>query len=717
MRGVRAQPTDNAPFSEMAQRATQFAYNNIELYKSESLGSGSYGGVCKAKCDGLLCAAKIMHPTLFDLRDPGTASYLRKFREECHLLSLARHPNVVQYLGIYTDPDTRLPVLLMELCDESLTSFLERSPGPLSYHVQVNICHDIALALVYLHSNGLLHRDLTGNNILIISGTRAKITDFGMSKLATVNPRMTALTLCPGNRLYMAPEALDEAKSYTAKLDIFSFGVIVIQILTRLFPNPTDRFRTKSSKDEVSDEEEEGSEVRQVVPEMERRAAHLQLIPDTHSLKPIALQCLKKKERLRPSALELSERFSELKISSQYTESIHQAQSVTRQLQHKYQEVEEQQLQVAELNSVVEGKETELHEKDRQLQEKQQTIEEKDRQLQEKQQTIEEKDRQLQEQQQTIEEKDRQLQEKQQTIEEKDRQLQEQQQTIEEKDRQLQEQQQTIEEKDRQFQEQQQTIEEKNRQLQEQQQTIEEKNRQLQEIPRSKGTTAAAPDAVDTTMSPHSSATAIPVEIASIAVTRLILCQKVTEFIDVVENHPKCEKEIFFELTGEQYERLDLNNEYRFPLTINFMGLLKHWLDRVNKAFTNVVSTERKIFEKIKQEERKIQQEKQSGGIIGMVVRASVRALSFGEVRDHNSHDLELQKLYHLHRDLHMLLEIMELVRGRSCVERLTQHIEVFCHPHLLLCSTRHCLKQIFEIFGQYDFRVERERILFCSES
>ena len=83
-----------------------------------------------------------------------------------------------------------------------------------------------------------------GNNVLMIAGTRAKITDFGMSKLATGSPRMTALTLCPGNLLYMSPEALDEAKSYTTKLDIFSFGVIVIQILTRQFPNPTDHFQT-----------------------------------------------------------------------------------------------------------------------------------------------------------------------------------------------------------------------------------------------------------------------------------------------------------------------------------------------------------------------------------------------------------------------------------------------------------------------------------------
>ena len=60
----------------MAEQQTEFAYHNIQLYKSESLGSGSHGEVCKAKCDGLLCAAKIMHPTLFDLHYPRTASYL-----------------------------------------------------------------------------------------------------------------------------------------------------------------------------------------------------------------------------------------------------------------------------------------------------------------------------------------------------------------------------------------------------------------------------------------------------------------------------------------------------------------------------------------------------------------------------------------------------------------------------------------------------------------
>ena len=427
--------------SAMAEQQTQFAYHNIQLYKSESLGSGSYGGVCKAKCDGLLCAAKIMHPAFFDLRNPGTASYLRKFQEECHLLSLARHPNVVQYLATYYDPDTRLPVLLMELCDESLTAFLERSPGPLSYHVQLNICLDIALALVYLHSNGLIHRDLTGNNVLMI-GTRAKITDFGMSKLATGNPRMTALTLCPGNLLYMSPEALDEAKSYTAKLDIFSFGVIVIQILTRQFPNPTDRFRTvhaSQNEEDIEDDEDEDDEnedeVRHLIPETERRQAHLQLIPDTHSLKTLALQCLKKKERRRPSALQLSENLSELKQTPQYTESMHQAQTrggnetgdEIATLRRQVQDVQQQNIDKEQLNQqlqqqlegqriLTEAKRREASEHQAHSRQLQRMVEAKDRQLQENQQTFEENQCTIANKQHAIETKERQLQQTQQQL-------------------------------------------------------------------------------------------------------------------------------------------------------------------------------------------------------------------------------------------------------------------------------------------------------------
>ena len=307
------------------QQEIQFRYRRIELYKSESLGSGSYGGVCRAKCDGLPCAAKIMHPTLFDLRDPGTTSYLERFEGECRLLSLVRHPNIVQYLATYRDPETRLPVLLMELCDESLCRFLERSPAPLPYHIELNISHDIALALVYLHSNSLIHRDLTANNVLMIAGVRAKVTDFGMSKLASVNPRATPMTLCPGNLQYMSPEALEEPPSYTEKLDIFSFGVLLVQTMTRQFPDAGPRFQViELSKDPRFPE---GTTARLPIPEVQRRSAHLKLISGTHPLKAMALNCLKDKEMERPSAQQLSNSLSLLKGAPQYAESKQRSQT------------------------------------------------------------------------------------------------------------------------------------------------------------------------------------------------------------------------------------------------------------------------------------------------------------------------------------------------------------------------------------------------------
>ena len=348
-------------------KKTEFVYQNIKLYKSQGLGRGSYGGVCKAECDGLLCAAKIMHPALFNQKNAGSSSYIRKFEEECHLLSLARHPNVVQYLGTYYDPDTQQPVLLMELCNESLTAFLERSPGPLSYNIQVNICHDIALALVYLHYNDLIHRDLTGNNILMVAGPRAKITDFGMSKLASVCSQMKTLTHCPGNLSYMSPEALDEARLYTAKLDIFSFGVITIQILTRLFPEPSERFRKIHDR-------EYNKEMREVVTETKRRQAHLSLIPDTHPLKPLVIECLKQNESERPPALHLSKQLSELKKFLPQTQLLSPPQDQAIMNEAEKGNTEAKQVVISELQRIIQTKERHLQLKEGQTQEQWYTI-------------------------------------------------------------------------------------------------------------------------------------------------------------------------------------------------------------------------------------------------------------------------------------------------------------------------------------------------------
>ena len=270
------------------QQEEKHGFRSIILLKDKTLGIGSYGKVYRAKCDDLLCAAKLIHDTLFD----PTAWQLiasqrehrlpmRRFEQECEFLSTIRHPNIVQYLGICQDPDTGLPALLMELMDDSLTHSLESSPRPIPYHIQVNICHDITLALSFLHSNGIIHRDLSSNNVLLIGNVRAKVTDFGMARLGDQNPRATQLTftMCPGTDVYMPPEAVQDKPVYTEKIDCFSFGVIAVQIVTRQFPKPGDRLVT------LNDPHYPQGAVKLCLPEIERRQNHISTIDPNHPLK------------------------------------------------------------------------------------------------------------------------------------------------------------------------------------------------------------------------------------------------------------------------------------------------------------------------------------------------------------------------------------------------------------------------------------------------
>ena len=306
------------------------SYGSVQIYDKEVLGIGSYGKVCKAKCGQLPCAAKVLHDTLFQDNDPGTRNLVTKFLQECQFLSTIKHPSIVQYLGTATDPQSRRPVLLMELMDESLTKFLERLTGPLPYHSQLNICHDVALALVYLHSNDIIHRDLSSNNVLLIGeGSRAKVTDFGMSKLIDMNPRMTPLTQVPGTPAYMPPEALISPPHYSSKLDCFSHGVFVLQIITRNFPDPGDASRY------VDDPRFPTGRVLVQYPETERRKKDIDLIEPSHPLRPIALHCLKDRDTERPSADELCGRLASLKREPRYTRSVEQTRGHIQRLQEE----------------------------------------------------------------------------------------------------------------------------------------------------------------------------------------------------------------------------------------------------------------------------------------------------------------------------------------------------------------------------------------------
>ena len=397
--------------SPQGQQDRAFRFENVAIFKEEDsqLGVGSYGAVYKAKCDQLPCAAKILHPVLFQTNDPGSRRILERFEQECGFLSSIRHPNIVQYLGVCRDRDSRLPVLLMELLDSSLTKYLETSNKPLPYHVQVDLCFDIALAIAYLHSNGIIHRDLSGNNVLIVAGSRAKVTDFGMSKLVDASSRITrrTLTQCPGTEVYMPPEALMEPPVYTKKLDCFSYGVLIVQTQTRLYPNPGPRIRV------VPFPASPTGHTQVPVLDVERRKEQIDMISPAHPLLPVATECLKYDQEDRPSAQQLCEQLATLKEAPQYSESKQRVQEssspVGNDMTNKDRTIQELHQQVREMGQVIQGKDHVIQEKDHVIQGNAQVI-------QDNAQVIQEKDHVISDQVRLLRDSNRQLQDNEQVV-------------------------------------------------------------------------------------------------------------------------------------------------------------------------------------------------------------------------------------------------------------------------------------------------------------
>jgi serine/threonine protein kinase len=270
--------------------------STLKLYKDRVLGVGAYGMVCEAKYGNFTCAAKFIYSLLkSDVKS-------ERFQKECSLLRALRHPNIVQFFGVGQDPDSGDPVLLMEILDKDLTQTLKTYAGALPLHMEVNICHNVAQALAYLHSNRIVHCNLSSSHVLLVGSTlKAKICSFGSAIVLTVDSDKQHLDAFPGTILYMPPEAMTVDPKYNENLDSFSFGVLTVEILTRLVPQP------------------------------HNRQDHIKKIALEHPLRKTALDCLEVKASLRPSAIRLCTTMEKIKESQAYQKSEALAATLGRQ--------------------------------------------------------------------------------------------------------------------------------------------------------------------------------------------------------------------------------------------------------------------------------------------------------------------------------------------------------------------------------------------------
>ena len=281
------------------------------LPTEHQLGAGAYGRVFEVEYAGTTCAAKEIHPIFFRVARRAELDRVRRnFLHECQIWSTLRHPNVVQFIGIYypEHDDNGLPVMVMEKMQCSLRAFVEGYEGvEIQLFMKLSLLHDVSMGLWYLHIRNppVVHRDLTPNNILLGSHFEAKITDLGVAKVIRDTDSGRQMTKAPGTPHFMPPEALDDNPIYGPSLDVFSYGAVVLYVATQDWPEPRAREKYNSATGK-----------RELVSEVERRQEYLDKMAESETgieLKPLVISCLDDDPAERPDVAEISRIIKELK--------------------------------------------------------------------------------------------------------------------------------------------------------------------------------------------------------------------------------------------------------------------------------------------------------------------------------------------------------------------------------------------------------------------
>jgi len=202
-----------------------------ERYEVEELvGKGGMSSVYRARDDVLerRVALKILHEHF-----SGDPEYVERFRREARAIARLNHPNIVTVIdrGEFAG---RQFIVFEHVPGENLKEIVERE-GPLPVSQALALTHQIARGLAFAHDNGVVHRDVKPQNVLLDETGRAKVTDFGIARSLEPGDGLTETGALLGTSDYIAPEQAT-GQPVDERSDQYSLGVLLYELLTGEVP-------------------------------------------------------------------------------------------------------------------------------------------------------------------------------------------------------------------------------------------------------------------------------------------------------------------------------------------------------------------------------------------------------------------------------------------------------------------------------------------------
>uniref|UniRef100_A0A0D9VBF9 non-specific serine/threonine protein kinase n=1 Tax=Leersia perrieri TaxID=77586 RepID=A0A0D9VBF9_9ORYZ len=199
---------------------------DLKLLKFGSkVASGSNGDLYRGSYCSQDVAIKVVRPERI------SADMYRDFAQEVYIMRKVRHRNVVQFIGACTR-QPNLYIVTDFMSGGSLHDYLHKKNNSFKIPDVLRVATDISKGMNYLHQNNIIHRDLKTANLLMDENKVVKVADFGVARVQDQSGVMTAET---GTYRWMAPEVI-EHKPYDHKADVFSFGVVLWELLTGKIP-------------------------------------------------------------------------------------------------------------------------------------------------------------------------------------------------------------------------------------------------------------------------------------------------------------------------------------------------------------------------------------------------------------------------------------------------------------------------------------------------